>query len=137
MVLFQRRSFSHVSQKPPSIPRRFDVRRGSRGAAGSPARLSVWHDEPQSKSPNERLNVAVVGAKGRGGSHIGAFAGPQRHGDHATSSMSIATIGNNRVNEIEKRQEAAAEVGRGHPRRCSTTRASISSASPRRTTGTR
>ena len=29
-------------------------------------------DEPQSKSPNERMNVVVMGAKGRGGSHIGA-----------------------------------------------------------------
>lgn len=32
-------------------------------------------DEPQSKSANDRLNVAVIGVNGRGGSHIGAFAG--------------------------------------------------------------
>src|SRR5687768_3339059 len=41
--------------------------------AGAPARL-LGQDEPQSKSPNERLNVAVVGVNGRGGSHYGFFA---------------------------------------------------------------
>ena len=32
-------------------------------------------EAPQSKSPNEKLGVAVVGVRGRGGSHIRAFAG--------------------------------------------------------------
>ncbi len=32
-------------------------------------------EAPQSKSPNEKLGVAVVGVRGRGGAHIGAFAG--------------------------------------------------------------
>jgi len=72
-------------------------------AAGSPARLLFADDEPQSKSPNERLNVAVVGTKGRGGSHIGAFAG--RKDTVITYAVDVdSKIGNGRVAEIEKRQ---------------------------------
>ena len=37
--------------------------------------VSALADEEQSKSPGDKLGVAVVGVKGRGGSHIGAFAG--------------------------------------------------------------
>ena len=66
-------------------------------AASSPARMLFSQDEPQSKSPNERLNVAVVGTKGRGGSHIGAFAG--RKDTVITYAVDVdANIGNNRVN---------------------------------------
>src|SRR6476620_2109934 len=72
-------------------------------AANTPAGYLFAQDEPQSKSPNERLNVAVVGTKGRGGSHIGAFAG--RKDTVVTYVVDVdSTIGNNRVNEIEKRQ---------------------------------
>ena len=71
--------------------------------AGSTDHLIAGDVEPQSKSPNERLNVAVVGSKGRGGSHIGAFAG--RKDTVITYICDVDTdIGNNRVNEIEKRQ---------------------------------
>lgn len=71
--------------------------------AGSTGHLLAGDVEPQSKSPNERLNVAVVGSKGRGGSHIGAFAG--RKDTVITYICDVDTdIGNNRVNEIEKRQ---------------------------------
>jgi predicted dehydrogenase len=59
--------------------------------------------EPQSKSPNERLNVAVVGVKGRGGSHIGAWAG--RKDTLITYIVDVdRTIGPQRVAEIAKRQ---------------------------------
>ena len=44
-------------------------------AAGSSGQLFAADNDPQSKSANERLHVAVVGVKGRGGSHIGAFSG--------------------------------------------------------------
>src|SRR6478609_7757987 len=72
-------------------------------ATYTPGRELFAQDEPQSKSPNERLNVAVVGTKGRGGSHIGAFAG--RKDTVITYAVDVdSTIGNNRVNEIEKRQ---------------------------------
>ena len=40
--------------------------------AGSPAYVPAADE--QSKSPNERLQVAVVGVRGRGQSHLGAFA---------------------------------------------------------------
>jgi predicted dehydrogenase len=72
-------------------------------AVNAPVSALFAQDEPQSKSPNERLNVAVVGTKGRGGSHIGAFAG--RKDTVITYAVDVdSTIGNNRVNEIEKRQ---------------------------------
>jgi predicted dehydrogenase len=60
-------------------------------------------DDKQSKSPNERLNVAVVGVKGRGGSHIGAFAGRK---DTVITHICDADsdIGQSRVKEVAKRQ---------------------------------
>ncbi|MFO0906289.1 MAG: Gfo/Idh/MocA family oxidoreductase [Pirellulales bacterium] len=69
-------------------------------AAGS---TLVHAEEKQSSSPNEKLGVAVVGVKGRGGSHIGAFAGRKD-----TEILYVCDvdeeIGNSRVNEIGKRQ---------------------------------
>lgn len=45
-------------------------------AAAASQVTPVWADEEkQSSSPNEKLGVVVMGAKGRGGSHIDAFAG--------------------------------------------------------------
>jgi predicted dehydrogenase len=70
---------------------------------GSTGSLLGADVDVQSKSPNEKLNVAVVGVKGRGGSHIGAFAG--RQDTVITYVVDIdSKIGENRVNEIEKRQ---------------------------------
>ena len=45
----------------------------------SPASRLLAADDaaPQSKSPNERLNVAIIGVRGRGGEHIRAFADRQ------------------------------------------------------------
>lgn len=67
-------------------------------------------DEPeQSKSPNEKLGVAVIGVKGRGGSHIGAFAGRKD-----TEILYVCdvdrTIGPQRAGEISKRQNGRAPV---------------------------
>jgi predicted dehydrogenase len=60
-------------------------------------------DQPASKSANERLNVACVGVKGRGGSHIGAWAA--KADTAVTYVVDVdSAIGNNRVNEIERRQ---------------------------------
>lgn len=60
-------------------------------------------DEPQSKSPNEKLGVAVVGVKGRGGSHIGAWAGRKD-----TEILYVCDvdrdIGEQRAKEVAKRQ---------------------------------
>ena len=72
-------------------------------AAGSSGRLLAADSEPQSKSPNERLNVCVVGVKGRGGSHIGAFAG--RKDTLITHIVDVdSNLGPQRAAEIGKRQ---------------------------------
>src|SRR5262245_36296952 len=44
-------------------------------AGSTPAPLSA--DTPASRSPNEKLGIAVVGVRGRGGNHISAYAGRQ------------------------------------------------------------
>jgi predicted dehydrogenase len=76
------------------------VAASSLSAATGPA---AWAAEKQSTSPNEKLGVAVVGVKGRGGSHIGAFAGRKD-----TEILYIcdvdSTIGNQRAEEVGKRQ---------------------------------
>ncbi len=70
--------------------------------AGAPTRLFA-QDEQQSKSPNERLNVAVVGVNGRGGSHYGFFAA--RKDTAVTYVVDVdSKVGNNRAIEIGKRQ---------------------------------
>mgnify|MGYP006259869319 FL=1 len=54
-------------------------------------------------SANDRLNVAVVGVRGRGGSHIGAFAG--RQDTQVTWVVDPdRNIGGDRAEEIGKRQ---------------------------------
>jgi predicted dehydrogenase len=71
--------------------------------ANSSGKLLYGQDQPASKSANERLNVACVGVKGRGGSHISAWAA--KPDTVVTYVVDVdSTIGNNRVNEIEKRQ---------------------------------
>src|SRR5688572_19810527 len=72
-------------------------------AAGTSGHLLAGESEIPSKSANERLNVAVVGVKGRGGSHIGAFAGkPDTVITHIVDVDSV--IGPQRAIEIGKRQ---------------------------------
>jgi predicted dehydrogenase len=71
-------------------------------AAGSAGNL-LAEEAKQSSSPGERLNVAVVGVKGRGGSHISAFAG--RKDTQITYVCDVdSEVGGKRVNEISKRQ---------------------------------
>lgn len=60
-------------------------------------------EEEQSSSPNERLNVAVVGVRGRGSSHIGAFAG--RRDTRITYLCDAdSEVGARRTAEVSKRQ---------------------------------
>lgn len=72
-------------------------------AVAAGATTPVWAADESSKSPNEKLGVAVVGVKGRGGSHIGAFAGRKD-----TEILYIcdvdSSIGNSRAEEVGKRQ---------------------------------
>src|SRR6187549_1454399 len=72
-------------------------------AAGSAPRLFA-EEEPQSKSPSERLKVCVMGVNGRGGSHIGAFANRK---DTVVSHICDvdSDLGRKRAIEIGKRQE--------------------------------
>ena len=44
-------------------------------AMAGPAASAWAQDEPRVKSASERLNVAVAGVNGRGGSHVGFFSG--------------------------------------------------------------
>ncbi|WP_425613724.1 Gfo/Idh/MocA family protein [Anatilimnocola sp. NA78] len=72
-------------------------------AASSSGQLFA-QEEKQSSSPNERLNVVVVGVNGRGGSHIGAFA--HRKDTRITHVCDVdRTIGGKRAEEIGKKQE--------------------------------
>ena len=73
-------------------------------AAAVTAGSSAQASEPQSSSPNERLQVAVVGVRGRGNSHISAFAGRK---DTQVTWICDADrdIGNKRVQEVGKRQQ--------------------------------
>src|SRR5262245_9181539 len=71
--------------------------------ASSTGRYATAQDQPASKSANERLNVACVGVKGRGGSHISAWAA--KPDTMVTYVVDVdSKIGNGRVDEIEKRQ---------------------------------
>jgi predicted dehydrogenase len=71
-------------------------------AANSAGRVFA-EDQPQSSSPNERLNVCVVGVNGRGGSHIGAFAG--RKDTVITHICDVdQSVGGKKAIEVGKRQ---------------------------------
>jgi predicted dehydrogenase len=75
--------------------------------AGSSGHLLAADSEPKVKSPNERLNVAVVGVNGRGNSHITHFAG--RKDNQQTMITWVvdvdSQVGNRRAGEIEKKQD--------------------------------
>jgi predicted dehydrogenase len=73
-------------------------------AAGSAPRLLA--QDNQSSSPQERLGVAVVGVRGRGGSHIGAFAG-RKDTEVLYLCDADREIGGRRVEEVGKRQGRA------------------------------
>lgn len=70
--------------------------------AGRPDSVAFAAEE-KSKSPNEKLSVAVVGVKGRGGSHLGAYGGG---GDTEITYICDVdeAIGQSRCDGVEKRQ---------------------------------
>jgi predicted dehydrogenase len=73
-------------------------------AAAAASAAPAWaEDAPASASPGEKLGVAVVGTKGRGGSHIDAFAGRED-----TEILYIVDvdeeIGQSRVEQVAGRQ---------------------------------
>jgi predicted dehydrogenase len=72
-------------------------------AMSSSSGRMLFGQEGQSKSANEKLNVAVVGVNGRGGSHYRFYSG--RKDTVVSYVVDVdSKIGNNRAVEIEKRQ---------------------------------
>lgn len=71
--------------------------------AAGPASQLFGEESAASSSPNEKLRVAVVGVKGRGGSHIGAFAG-RKDTEIIYVVDADRDVGESRVKEIGKRQ---------------------------------
>jgi len=60
-------------------------------------------EEKQSKSPNERLSVAVVGVNGRGGSHLEAFSA--RKDTEVTYIVDVDdAVGQSKANYVAERQ---------------------------------
>ena len=71
--------------------------------AASAVPSTMANAEEQSASPNERLGVAVVGVRGRGGSHIGAFAG-RKDTEILYICDADRDIGEKRAEEVARRQ---------------------------------
>ena len=75
-------------------------------AAAGPATQLFADDATEPKGAGERLGVAVVGVRGRGGSHIGAFAG--RKDTEVLYLCDVdRDIGPQRAEEVGKRQTRA------------------------------
>jgi predicted dehydrogenase len=76
-------------------------------AMAAPGARAFAQDEPRVKSASERLNVAVAGVNGRGGSHVGFFAGrPDNKETIITTIVDVdRAVGNRKADEIAKRQE--------------------------------
>lgn len=78
----------------------------SAAAAGSAGSLLAAEDASSSKekSPNEKLNFAVMGVRGQGDSHIGSLLGKRNRGD--VNIVAICDVdekvGNARCDKIEK-----------------------------------
>jgi predicted dehydrogenase len=71
--------------------------------AGMPAIRAYAAEEKASKSPNERLNVAIIGARGRGGAHIAGFS--NRDDVRITYVCDVdKTVGPKAAEAISKRQ---------------------------------
>lgn len=71
-------------------------------AAGAPSAL-LASGPPSSRSPNERLGVAVMGVRGRGNSHLAAYAGRRDTEVRAICEVD-PIVGQKRVDETGKRQ---------------------------------
>jgi predicted dehydrogenase len=71
-------------------------------AAANTNSLLAADEKPQSTSPAERLNVCVVGVRGRGGEHIGAYV--NRKDVRITHICDVdSKVGQGRCDEIEKK----------------------------------
>jgi predicted dehydrogenase len=68
-----------------------------------PAASAFAAEEPKKASANDKLSVAIVGVNGRGGSHIGAFAGKSDTEVTYIVDVDVA-VGNRACENIEKKQ---------------------------------
>ena len=68
-----------------------------------PASRAFAAEEKQSKSPNERLSAAVIGVRGRGGSHLSAFVG-RDDTEVAYICDADEKVGQDRAEQIGKKQ---------------------------------
>ena len=75
-------------------------------AAAVTAGTSVQASGSESSSPNERLNVAVIGVRGRGNSHLSAFAS-RKDTEVTWICDTDRDIGAKRAKEVAKRQSGA------------------------------
>ncbi|MCP4194414.1 MAG: Gfo/Idh/MocA family oxidoreductase [Planctomycetaceae bacterium] len=62
--------------------------------------------KPENTSPNDKLNVAVVGVNGRGKSHLGAFVG-RRDANVTHICDADAAVGQRQVEKVGERQQHA------------------------------
>lgn len=76
---------------------------GFGAAALGPVEFVRADDQPQSKSPNEKLGVAVVGVGGRGGSHLEAYS--DRDDTEVLYVCDVdENVGNGRLKSVGERQ---------------------------------
>ena len=80
--------------------------------AAGPATSSFADDEPkEGSSPNDRLNVCVMGVNGRGGSHVGAFRGAKGRNTQITYVCDVdASVAARIADGIEKDQGSRPEI---------------------------
>ncbi len=72
-------------------------------AAIAPAAMATAAEDKQSSSPSEKLAVAVVGVRGRGNSHIGAFVN-RKDTEITIICDADKAVGEKRADEIAKKQ---------------------------------
>jgi len=73
--------------------------------AGGAPKMLLGAEAQQSKSPNERLGVAVIGVKGRGNEHLNAYGHTDKYNIEVTHLCDTDTQwGMKRVEETAKRQ---------------------------------
>jgi predicted dehydrogenase len=76
--------------------------------AGVAAKDARAEERPVSKSANERLSVAVIGVRGQGNGHLGAYSQTDRYNTEVTYICDAdEAIGRKRVEEIAKKQGRA------------------------------